>query len=54
MKLTVLSPVSHDGKDYAEGDTVDVKDEAQATALIAAGVAAAIPAKKPKAADAEA
>ena len=38
-KLTVLSPVRHDGVDYAVGDTVDVKDKAQAAALIDAGVA---------------
>ena len=54
MKLTVLSPVEHDGRAYAEGETVDVKDEAQAQVLIACGVAEAIPAKKPKAAEAEA
>ena len=39
MKLTLLSPVSHDGRDYAEGDALDIKDEAQAQALIDAGVA---------------
>lgn len=54
MKLTVLSPVEHDGRAYAEGETVDVKDEAQAQVLIACGVAEAILAKKPKTADAEA
>ena len=46
MKLTVLSPVEHDGKAYADGDTVDVKDEVQAEALIASGAAEALPAKK--------
>ena len=39
MKLTLLSPVNHDGKDYAEGDSLDIKDEAQAQALVDAGVA---------------
>lgn len=55
MKLNVLSPVVHDGKEYAEGDTVEIKDEAQAAALIEAGAAEAAAAKKAaKAADAEA
>lgn len=39
MKITVLSPVVHDGKEYAEGDTLDIKDEAQAQALIEGGAA---------------
>lgn len=39
MKLIVLSPVVHDGKEYDEGDAVDIKDEAQAQALIEAGAA---------------
>ena len=39
MKITVLSPVVHDGKEYAEGDTVDIKDEAAALSLIEAGAA---------------
>ena len=47
MKVNVLSPVHHDGKDYAEGDTLELKDDAAAEALIAAGVAeAAAPSKK--------
>lgn len=39
MKLTLLSPVVHDGKEYDEGNTVDIKDEAQAQSLIEAGAA---------------
>ena len=39
MKLNVLSPVNHDGVDYAIGDTVDIKDKATANALIEAGAA---------------
>ena len=39
MKLILLSPVNHDGKDYAEGDTLIVKDDAQAKALIDAHIA---------------
>jgi hypothetical protein len=35
----VLSPVNHDGKDYAEGDALTIKDDAQAQALIDAGIA---------------
>ena len=53
MKLTVLSPVFHDGKEYAEGDTVEIKDEAQAQSLIEAGAASevAVSKKAAKAAD---
>lgn len=55
MKLTVLSPVNHDGREYAEGDTIEIKDEAQAQALISAGAAEPVVAKKPaKAVDSEA
>jgi ribosomal protein L9 len=39
MKITLLSPVVHDGKEYADGDTVEIKDEAQAQALIETGAA---------------
>lgn len=39
MKIVLLSPVVHDGKAHDEGDTIDVKDEAQAHALIEAGAA---------------
>lgn len=46
MKLTVLSPVVHDGKEYAEGDTLDIKDDAQAEALIEVGAAEAATSKK--------
>lgn len=40
MKITLLTPVAHDGKNHEEGDTIDVKD-AQAHALIEAGAAKA-------------
>ena len=46
MKLTVLSPVVHDGKEYAEGDTLDIKDEAAAASLIEAGAAEAVQGKR--------
>jgi len=39
MKLNVLSPVEHDGVTYTEGMPMEIKDDAQARALIAAGVA---------------
>lgn len=39
MKITLLTPVAHDGAQHDEGDTIDVKDEAQAKALIEAGAA---------------
>lgn len=38
MKITFLSPVRHDGKDYSEDDSVEMNDDA-ANALIEAGVA---------------
>lgn len=38
-KLVALSPVNHDGKDYAEGDEFEVKDKDQAQALKDAGAA---------------
>lgn len=39
MKLTALQPIRHDGKRYAEGDVLDVKDKKQAQALIDCGAA---------------
>lgn len=48
MKVVITSPVEHDGKALAEGDTADVP-EAQAQALIDAGVAIAA-GRKPRAA----
>ena len=39
MKITFLSPVRHDGKDYADGDSVEMDATAAAT-LIEAGVGA--------------
>lgn len=39
MKVTFLTPVRHDGKDYNEDDTCEVADEV-AAALIDAGSAA--------------
>ena len=55
MKMTVLSPVSHDGKHYDEGDAIEVRDEAQAQALIDAGSAEVVVTKKAaKSADSEA
>lgn len=46
MKLIMLSPVAHDGELYAEGDTVEIKDEAQALSLIEAGAAEEVVGKK--------
>ena len=53
MKVTVLSPVEHDGDAYAEGEQIDIKDQAQAQSLIAAGAAVEVVAVK-KAAKADA
>lgn len=39
MKLTLLSPVVHDGMEYGDGDTVEIKDDAQAQSLIESGAA---------------
>lgn len=52
-KYIVINPVQHDGKEYAEGDTIEVSDKAQADALLAAGaVAEQVKAKaKPAAAE---
>jgi hypothetical protein len=41
MKVVITSPVEHDGKSLAEGDTADMP-ETQAQALIDAGVAVAV------------
>lgn len=48
-KFTVtMGPVEHDGKTYQDGETVDLKDKAQAEALVRTGVIV-----DPKAASAE-
>lgn len=39
MKLTARTTIRHDGKSYAEGDALDVKDKKQAQALIDCGAA---------------
>ena len=36
-KLTVLSPVNHDGKSYEVGDTLTVDDKAQVAQLVDSG-----------------
>ncbi len=41
MKVVITSPVEHDGKSLAEGDTVDLP-EAQAQVLIDAGAGIAV------------
>ena len=38
-KLSALQPISHNGKDYAEGDTLTVTDKAQIAQLVDAGAA---------------
>ena len=38
-KLIALQPICHDGKDYAEGDTLDVAGEASIAQLVDAGAA---------------
>lgn len=35
MKLIALTPIDHDGASYAPGDEIDVRDKAQAEALVA-------------------
>jgi len=47
-KLIALTPINHDGKDYAEGDTFDVSDKAQVAQLVDSG-AAVVKGQKPKA-----
>lgn len=39
-KLKALTPIRHNGTEYAEGDVLDVADKAQAAALVEAGAAA--------------
>lgn len=39
MKLIACTAIRHDGKPYAEGETLDVKDKKQAQALIDCGAA---------------
>lgn len=48
MKIVITSPVEHDGKSLAEGDTADLPETA-AQALIDAGMAVAV-GRKPRAA----
>lgn len=40
-KLTVLSPVNHDGKAYAVGDTLTIDAAAQVAQLVDSGVCVA-------------
>jgi len=47
-KLIALQPINHDGKQFTEGDTLDVSDKAQVAQLVDAG-AAAIKGQKSKA-----
>ena len=39
MRLIVLTPIRHDGRDYAPGAVIEAPDGAAAAALIAAGAA---------------
>jgi hypothetical protein len=38
-KLTALQPINHDGKQYDEGDVLDLSDQAQIAQLVDAGAA---------------
>jgi peptide subunit release factor 1 (eRF1) len=38
-KLIALTPINHDGKEFAEGDTLDVTDKAQVAQLVDSGAA---------------
>ena len=38
-KLIALTPINHDGKQHAEGDTFDVTDKAQVAQLVESGAA---------------
>jgi len=49
-KFTVTSPLQHDGKAYAEGDTLTLSDESAAPLLAAATIEPAGAARKPRAA----
>ncbi len=53
MKLTILQPVRHDGKRLQPGDVVNVKDDAQARALVACAAAEAADAAPKRSAEAE-
>jgi hypothetical protein len=46
-KLIALSPINHDGKEFAEGDELSVKDDDQTAALVAVGAAVVKGAKSP-------
>ena len=52
MKITILSPVKHDGKDIAIGSSVDIPDE-QAVILIESGAAEEASAAKKQKKDGE-
>lgn len=51
-KYTVVSSLCHDGKDYAEGDEVELSNKKVADDLLAAGVVEPIEVTKAKAAEA--
>ena len=38
-KLTALTPINHDGKHFAEGDTLDISDKTQIAQLVDSGSA---------------
>ena len=38
--IVTMGPVEHDGKTYQDGDTIDLKEKAQADALLRVGVIA--------------
>jgi hypothetical protein len=38
-KLTALQPINHDGRDYADGDTLTVTNPAQIVQLVDSGAA---------------
>jgi len=50
-KLIALTPINHDGKNYTEGDALEVTDAAQVAQLVDAG-AAVVKGGKTKAAQA--
>jgi hypothetical protein len=47
-KFYVLNPVDHDGKSYDAESEIDIKDEKQAKALLAAGAISETAPKKEK------
>jgi hypothetical protein len=51
MKLIARTTINHDGKSYAEGESLDVKDKKQAQALIDCGAAEEEGKAKPSDAD---